>query len=229
MESNYPDIVQVSEIGSSVEGRTIYSVKISDNVATDESNTEGVVYYDALTHAREPMGLETILFYMWSLLENYDSDDELAYLINNREIYFVPVVNPDGYVYNQTTNPNGGGFWRKNRSDNGACFGVDLNRNYEYEWANPAGSSSDPCSDLYHGPSAFSEPETQAIRDFTAMIQPSAAFSNHTYSDVFLCPNGFNDDLDRYEYYSEYASEFIPEFYEGYGNWVQTIGYMWIS
>ncbi len=226
MESTYPDIVQISEIGLSVEGRTIYSVKISDNVGTIEYDSEGVVYYDALTHAREPMGLETILFYMWSLLENYDSDPEITYLINNRELHFVPVVNPDGYVYNQTTNPNGGGFWRKNRSVNEfGCFGVDLNRNYEHEWGNPAGSSSDPCSDLYHGTSAFSEPETQTVRDFTAVIQPSAAFSNHTYSDVFLCPNGFNDDLDRYEYYAEYASEFIPQFYEGYGNWVQTIGY----
>lgn len=226
MENNYPELVQISEIGSSVEGRTIYAVKISDNVAVDESNSEGVVYYDALTHAREPMGLETLLFYMWSLLENYNSDPELTYLVNNREIYFVPVVNPDGYVYNQTTNPNGGGLWRKNRRDNGNnCFGIDLNRNFAHEWSNPAGSSSNPCSGTYHGPSAFSEPETRAVRDFTLLIQPSAAFSNHTYSDVFLCPNGHNDDLDRYEYYAEYASEFSPEFYRGYGNWVQTIGY----
>ena len=226
MESQFPNLVQISEIGTSVEGRTIFAVKISDNVAEDESDSEGVVYYDAITHAREPMGLETVLFYMWSLLENYNSDDELTYLVNNREMYFVPIVNPDGYVYNQTTNPNGGGFWRKNRSTNAnGCFGVDLNRNFGHEWGNNQGASNDPCSNTYHGPTPFSEPETQAVRDFTEMIQPSSAFSCHTYSDVFLCPNGYNDDLDNYETYAEFASEFSPELYNGYGNWIQTIGY----
>lgn len=226
MQNLFPELVQISEIGTSVEGRTIFAVKISDNVTTDESATEGVVYYDALTHAREPMGLESLLFYMWTLLEGYNSDEEVTYLVNHRELYFVPVVNPDGYVYNQTTNPQGGGFWRKNRQDNGNnCFGIDLNRNYAHGWGNNAGSSGDPCSNTYRGPAVFSEPESQAVRDFTTSIQPAAAFSNHTYADVFLCPNGFNDDLDRYELYAEFASECIPETYRGYGNWQQTIGY----
>ena len=96
---------------------------------------------------------------MWSLLEGYNSDEELTYLVNNREMYFVPVVNPDGYVYNQTTNPLGGGLWRKNRSVNsGNCMGVDLNRNFSFEWGNPFGSSFDPCDNTYRGTEAFSEP-----------------------------------------------------------------------
>ena len=226
MASQFPDLVKIQEIGASYENRIIYAVKISDNVNNDESATEGVVYYDALTHAREPMGLETVLYYMWWLLENYNTLPDAKYLINNREMYFVPVVNPDGYVYNQTTNPQGGGFWRKNRSVNGNCRGVDLNRNYGFAWGDPNGSSSDPCSDLYRGSSAFSEPETQVIRDFTNMIKPATAFSCHTYSDVFLCPNGFENSVDRYDLYAEFASEFSPEFYAGYGNWVDMIGYL---
>jgi len=226
MATNYPALVSISEIGTSIEGRVIYAVKISDNVATDESDVEGVAYYDAITHAREPMGLETVLYYMWTLLENYGTDPEYTYLVDHREMYFVPIVNPDGYVFNQTTNPNGGGLWRKNRRDHGNnCFGIDLNRNYSFGWGNPAGSSGDICSNLYRGTEEFSEPESAAIRDFTNLIQPAAAYSCHTYSDVFLCPNGFDDELLRYEDYAEFASEAIPEFYRGYGNWIQMIGY----
>lgn len=226
MQENYPDLVQVFEAGRSVEDRIIYAVKISDNVSVDETAAEAVVYYDALTHAREPMGLETVLYFQWWLLENYGSDAEATYLINNRELFFIPIVNPDGYVYNQTTSPNGGGLWRKNRSEQADdCIGVDLNRNYSVEWANPQGSSSLPCTDLYHGPSAFSEPETQAVRNLTDSIQPATAFSCHTYSDVFLCSNGHNDELDRFDIYSEYASEFSPPTYRGYGNWVNMIYY----
>ncbi|PHI21426.1 hypothetical protein CEQ90_03240 [Lewinellaceae bacterium SD302] len=226
METASPDLVHVFEVGRSVEDRPIYAVKISDNVGSDESGSEAVVYYDALTHAREPMGLETILYFQWWLLENYGSDAEATYLVDNREIFFIPIVNPDGYVYNQTTNPNGGGLWRKNRSEQGNdCFGVDLNRNYAAAWSDPQGSSSDPCSNLYHGPSAFSEPETQTVRNLTDSIQPATAFSNHTYSDVFLCANGFNDELDRFDLYAEFASEFSPPEYRGYGNWVNMIYY----
>ena len=63
---------------------------------------------------------------MWYLLENYDSDSEIQSIVDNTELYFIPVVNPDGYLYNELTNPNGGGFWRKNRFNG---FGVDNNRN----------------------------------------------------------------------------------------------------
>ncbi len=226
MQTEFPALVKVMEVGKSVEDRTVYAVKISDNVDTDESTNEGVVYYDALTHAREPMGLETHLYYMWWLLENYGTDEEATYLLDHRELYFIPIVNPDGYVYNQTTNPNGGGFWRKNRRDNGGgCFGIDLNRNYDNEWGNTIGASPNPCDDRYHGTAPFSEPETQNVRDFVAQIQPSIAFSCHTYSDVFLCPNAFDNNLVDYETYADYSSEFIPQGYGGYGTWEMMIGY----
>jgi hypothetical protein len=81
------------------------------------------------------------------------------------------VINPDGYVYNETIAPNGGGMHRKNRRDtgcgDGTQRGIDLNRNYGYEWgADNSGSSPNPCSSTFRGDSAFSEPETQAVRDF---------------------------------------------------------------
>lgn len=226
MQDQFPELVKVMEIGQSIENRPMYAVKISDNVMTDESADEGVAYFDALTHAREPMSLEATLYYMWWLLENYTTDPEAAYLVDHRELYFVPVANPDGYVYNQTTNPSGGGLWRKNRRDSGNnCFGVDLNRNYSYGWGLDSGSSNIPCSNTYRGEAPFSEPETQAIRDFLVLIQPAIAFTNHTYGDKFLSPWGYVDTLASYELYSEFASEFIPETYDGYGTTSSMLAY----
>src|SRR6185503_2455375 len=102
------------------------------------------------------------------LLENYNTNPEVKYLIDNLEMYFVPVVNPDGYIYNETTNPNGGGMWRKNRRDNlDGEYGVDLNRNYGYNWGyDNNGSDPNTASDTYRGDTSFSEPETQNLKNF---------------------------------------------------------------
>ena len=134
----------------------------------DENEPE--VLYTALHHAREPQGMMQMFYFMYYLLENYSSNPAVQYLVNNREMYFIPVVNPDGYEYNRSTNPNGGGMWRKNRRLNtGGSYGVDLNRNYgpyNYWNATNGGSSTSPSSDTYRGTAPFSEPETEIIRNF---------------------------------------------------------------
>ena len=96
----------------------------------------------------------SLIYFMQYILSQYGTDPEITCLINNRELYFVPCANPDGYVYNQTTNPNGGGFWRKNRRNNGdGTFGVDLNRNFDYNWGfDNNGSSPITSSEVYRGP-----------------------------------------------------------------------------
>ena len=226
MTTQFPELVHVFEAGKSVEERIIWGVKISDNVQSNESVTEGVVFYDALTHAREPLSMETLLYYMWWLLENYNTDPEATFLIDHREIYFIPVVNPDGYVFNQTTDPNGGGFWRKNRRDSGnGCYGVDLNRNYSYQWGLDSGSSNDPCSGTYRGEEPFSEPESVAVRDLVQSIQPAIAFSNHSYQNSFLSPFGYADTIAEYNTYAEFSSEFIPQDWIGYGTTSKMLGY----
>ena len=86
---------------------------------------------------------QQMIFYMWHLLENYSTDPDIQLLVDNTEMYFVPVVNPDGYEYNHQTDPNGGGMWRKNRRNNGdGTFGVDPNRNYGYMWGYDNSGSS---------------------------------------------------------------------------------------
>ncbi|KAA3621028.1 MAG: hypothetical protein DWP94_11270, partial [Flavobacterium sp.] len=147
MKQNYPNLITTkTSIGTSIEGRPIWMVKISDNPNINEP--EPAAYFDALHHAREPLSMAATINYMFWLLENYSTDPMVQFLLDNREIYFVPVVNPDGYFYNETTNPTGGGFWRKNRNPNsGGCVGVELNRNYSFGYGvNGSCSSTDPCS-----------------------------------------------------------------------------------
>lgn len=187
--TNYPQLCsQRVSIGQSIEGRELWMVKISDNVGVDENEPE--VYYDALHHAREPLSLSTTLLFMDELLDGYGIDPEATFLIDERELYFVPCVNPDGYEFNRINNPNGGGLWRKNRRNNGSgSFGVDLNRNYSTFWNAPnGGSSSSPNSETYRGTGPFSEPEIAVVEAFSASRQFVQVFSSHSYTDVLLRP-----------------------------------------
>lgn len=196
MAAKYPHLIsarQAISATNTVQGRPIYWLRISDNPNIDETEPEAL--YTALHHAREPGSLSQLMFYMWYLLENYATNPEIQALVDNTELYFIPCINPDGYVYNETTNPNGGGLWRKNRRNNGGGdFGVDLNRNYGHEWAfDNSGSSPNPASDTYRGPSGFSEPETQNVRDFCNAHNFVITLNYHTYGNLLVYPWGYND------------------------------------
>ena len=186
-------LVKVDTIGYSLEGRAIFAVKVSDNVAVDENEPE--VMFNGMIHAREPISLEICLHFMTYLLDNAN-DPAVKALIDGAEIWFVPIINPDGYEYNEWTNPGGGGMWRKNRRDNGdGSFGIDLNRNWGFLWGlDDVGSSPDPWSEIYRGVGPFSEPETQVMRDFSNAHDFSVIVNYHSYGDLFLKPWGF----DRY-------------------------------
>ncbi|MFN0016015.1 MAG: M14 family zinc carboxypeptidase [Saprospiraceae bacterium] len=193
MKVKFPNLISVKKPVSinaiTAEGRTIYWLRISDNPEQDEAEPKAL--YTALHHAREPQGLSQTLFFMWYLLENYASDPEIKALVDNSELLFIPCLNPDGYVYNQTTNPSGGGFWRKNRSGG---TGVDLNRNYGHGWGfDNNGSSADPTSTTYRGPAAFSEPETQAAKQFCEDHDISVALNAHSSGNLLIYPFGYNN------------------------------------
>ncbi|MBX7240795.1 MAG: peptidase M14 [Bacteroidia bacterium] len=188
----YPNLITPKvSLGNSIENRPIWMVKISDNPESDENEPE--VLYVGLHHAREPITVTELIFFMQYLLANYGSDPAITYMLQNRELYFVPVMNPDGYVYNEINNPQGGGMWRKNRRANAdGTFGVDLNRNYGFQWGfDDIGSTPDPASDRYRGTAAFSEPETQAIRDFCLSRNFKTALNAHGYGNLLLHPWGF--------------------------------------
>lgn len=199
MKAKFPNLIsEIQPIGDHLtqEGRPIHWLKIGINPNEDEDKPE--ILYNALHHAREPNSLAQLLFYMWYLLENYETDAEIKYLLENVELYFIPCVNPDGYIYNETTNPEGGGFWRKNRwvNEEGNKVGVDLNRNYGFHWGiDDQGSSKDQLSEVYRGPSAFSEPETQALRDFCTAHEFKIALNYHAFSNLLIIPWGFDNTL----------------------------------
>ncbi|HET9952394.1 MAG TPA: M14 family zinc carboxypeptidase [Candidatus Eisenbacteria bacterium] len=190
--SAHPSIARLDTIGISIEGRAILGVKISDNVGSDESEPEALVV--GCHHARELMSVELPLYVMRRLLDGYGADPILTSLVDSREIWIVPIVNPDGYVYVQN---NSGGqsdnWWRKNRRLNGdGSYGVDLNRNYGFNWGfDDLGSSPTPSSEVYRGAGPFSEPETAAIRDFMAAHAFRVSASFHSYGQLFLYPWGF--------------------------------------
>lgn len=184
-------ITKKKSIGKSYEKRDIYFVKISDNATKDESKVEPQVLYTALTHAREPAGMMTVIYFMHYLLENYETDQRVKNIVDNKELFFIPVVNPDGYAYNEKTNPNGGGMLRKNRN------GVDLNRNFGPEdlWDYPnGGSGTSEWSSTYRGKAPFSEPEAKAFFDFIMAHNFKTNLNYHTYSNLLIYPWGIKDE-----------------------------------
>lgn len=189
LHTNYPSITTATtSLGKSWQNNDIWAMKISDNPTQQEAEPE--VYFDGLHHAREAITVNVLVEFIRYLCQNYGTDSVITDLINNLQIWVVPIVNPDGYLYNETQQPNGGGMWRKNRRNNGGnVYGVDLNRNYSYMWGyNDIGSSPDSSAESYRGPSAFSEPETQAIRDFIKQHQFVASIGYHSYAGLLLFP-----------------------------------------
>jgi carboxypeptidase T len=188
-----PDISTARfSIGTSHQGRGIWCMKVSDNPNVTEDEPRTLI--NGLHHAREPISIHVTLHTMEYLITNYGTDDLVTWLVDNRELYFVPVVNPDGYEYNRQTNPNGGGMWRKNRRDNNdGTWGVDANRNYGYYWGyNNEGSSPYTSSDVYRGPYAFSEPCVVAIRDLMESVEFFNADHYHSYGNLVIYPWGYN-------------------------------------
>ena len=219
MATLYPNLIQSKKNISNFvtfENRPIYYIKISDNPAMDEQD-EPKILYTAIHHAREPMSMMETIFFMWYLLENYGKNEEITYLIDRTQLYFVPCLNPDGYVYNETTNPNGGGMWRKNRRNNGnGTYGVDLNRNYAYGWGT-TGTSNVTSNETYCGTAPFSEPETQAMRWLVENNKFDFAFNAHTYGNDILFPIGTTtaEFADHHVYFQEHTNHMVEK--NGYG------------
>lgn len=228
MSQKFPNLVtQKESLGETLEGREIYMVKISDNPNQDEGEPE--ILYTGLHHAREPMSMQVLFYYLYSILENYGTDEEATALINNLEIYFVPVVSADGYAYNEAQDPDGGGMWRKNRRDNGdGTWGVDINRNYGFNWGyDDQGSSPDGNIDSYRGSAPFSEPATQAMRDFVLSRHFVMALNNHTYSNLIVYPWGYEPDHFTPDsmVFRTYSAEMSAENHFLCGTPSQTVGY----
>jgi len=190
--TRYPGITKLDSSMRSFQNKALYCLKISDNPGANENEPQILV--DGATHAREPMGTHGCIAFAAALCSGYGVDSAITWLVNNREIYIVPVMNPDGYVYNSDSGGSSAN-WRKNRNNTSprAGPGVDLNRNYGYKWGlNNNGSSGQPSSETYRGPSRFSEPETAPIRDLLLAHKFRTEQDYHTYGRYNLLPWGYS-------------------------------------
>jgi carboxypeptidase T len=211
MASAHPNLAQVVNLGPSYEGRQIFALKISRDPSTDDP-TKPDVLITGCHHAREWISVEPPLYFANQLVNAYSTNDQARYLVDHLQIWIVPVVNPDGLTYSQGS-PNdqldGVRLWRKNRRpiNPAGCtsgVGVDLNRNYDYEWRLPGdqpcpyffddnGASDDPTSEVYRGPSAGSEPELKALEVLTNDPKRhfAARIDYHNYKQLILYPWGY--------------------------------------
>ena len=187
LQTNFPNIAKLVELGNSIENRNIMAIKISDNAALEEN--EPAILFIGGHHAREWISVDVPFLLGKYLLEQYASNTQVRNLVDNGEIWIIPLLNPDGHQYSVIKDR----LWRKNRRDNGdGSFGVDLNRNYSYQWGGP-GSSGDSYSETYRGPYAFSEPETAVLQSFTSEQNFLAMISYHNYSQLVLFPWGYTN------------------------------------
>jgi carboxypeptidase T len=196
--NNYPDITDLYSIATTYEGREVWCLEISDNPGADEG--EPGVFFMGLHHAREWPTAEICLYIADQLTSQYGSNPTIKDLVDNRRIWLVTCVNPDGYYFCHDQ----GNDWRKNRRPVTGGIGIDLNRNYAGSsngdpwgaWGSVGtGSiSNNPDTEVYCGPSPFSEIETQAVRDIFLENDICASISWHTHGELVLIPWGYSFD-----------------------------------
>ncbi|CAG7719516.1 unnamed protein product [Allacma fusca] len=180
--------VQVLNIGNSTENRVIKVVKISSGPS---NATRPALWIDGTIHAREWIATTTATYAINQLVNNASAHRQI---LDNLDIYILPIVNPDGYEYSRTTDR----LWRKTRSilANTTCRGVDANRNFGYKWSGE-GNTINKCSLTHQGAAPFTEPEAQAVRDFIlgSNVNWQGFITLHSYSQLWMTPWGYTKDL----------------------------------
>jgi hypothetical protein len=199
LASNYANITRLTDEGTGrVGSHQVWLMKISDDVTIDDPNEKKLIV-TGVHHAREPMSLEVTLYFIEQLCANYATDSDVQDIINGLELYIVPNMNPEGHNFDDVENQRNN--FRKNGydyDDDGTPFeeyswgypygeGVDLNRNYSYEW----GNYTPWYYATYCGPEALSEPENQIIADLATNIGFVSGMSFHSYSELILRPWGY--------------------------------------
>lgn len=184
----HPNLIRVHSIGETWEKRPIMMATISQDVAF--ADLKPAMLYTGSIHAREWIGNELAIGFIKYIIDNYQSNPKLLATLTRSTLYIVPCLNPDGFEYSRTHFS----FWRKNRRNNGdGSYGVDLNRNFGVRFR----KGKDPAANTYSGPSAFSEPETAAIRDFVdTHSNITVSLDYHSQGNVFFPAHKFNHESE---------------------------------
>lgn len=195
LAANHSDIMTVTSIGKTYEGRDLWLVKLSDNVSEQENEPE--VLFLGAHHGNERPGYEILLYFIQYMVDYYHNTSTVHNAIDNTQIYIIPMMNPDGVEAGTRKNqePNHGWFGLRKTV---TSIGVDINRNYEGHWSllflRPrfySATSFNDNSDVYRGPYPFSENETQAVRRFIETHNITISIDYHTYGELILYPWGY--------------------------------------
>lgn len=202
-------IATSKQVATTHEGRKVMLLKLSHPNATPERG-KNTIFMECGIHAREWLSNAVCLNFVHKLL----TDPSYRGLLDTNDIHIIPLFNPDGYSYTWTNDR----LWRKNRSPpptnlcdptgnsnlstcmGDTCGGVDLNRNFAANWAGDGSDPHDPCSQIFTGPSPFSEKEAIGLRDYLLELRDKEAvnltayISIHTYSQFWLYPWGYKHE-----------------------------------
>ena len=201
LAADYPGHVKLVELGRTHEDRPVLAMKVTADANETADGSRPATFYNALQHSREWIAIETNRRLAHHFIENFGVDDEITSLLNEIELWFVIVANPDGYQY---TYSEGARLWRKNKSDNDGdgvwdpnVDGVDPNRNYNGHWGyDNQGSSPNPGSGTYRGTEPNSEPMTKAAVGLLESVEFSFMINYHSAAELILYPIGWQDQTE---------------------------------
>ncbi|KAK4164634.1 hypothetical protein QBC43DRAFT_236553 [Cladorrhinum sp. PSN259] len=191
LQASFPTQSEIFTIGQSYQGRNIFGIHIW---GSGGKGSKPAIYFHGTVHAREWISAMVVEYITYNLLTQYTNDTAIQAIRNAYDFYILPFVNPDGFVYTQTTTR----LWRKNRQprSGSTCVGTDINRNWPYKWELPGGASTDKCSETYKGLAANDTPENQALVAFTQQLKNSNGIRLfidwHSYGQYILIPYGYN-------------------------------------
>jgi carboxypeptidase T len=197
LAEDHPNLVTITDIGDSWlknnEGRhdgthdipdggyDIYVLNITASDSARQSGEKGKMLITSGVHAREWAPPELLARFIEMLVHGYNDDADITSILQQTEVHAILYVNPDGRFMAEKYPEL---YWRKNlhpiRCGGGYEYGVDINRNFNFQWANQEGASSNPCDEDYHGPTAESEPETQALADYAKQLFPESQRRENT-------------------------------------------------
>ena len=181
-------------IGQSYEGRDIWAIKLSSSNSDNTfPNPKPAIVINGCQHAREWITTMATTYLIEHLPQLYDYDSNWNLFLDEVDVYIIPVVNPDGYVYTWEKDR----WWRKNRQTNvgSECVGTDLNRNWDFDWNGAESTSEDPCSYIYVGSGPFSAPETSVVSQYVSSIPNLVNHIDvHNYSALIVGPWSSSDE-----------------------------------
>jgi len=190
VQSNFPQLATLVDIGKTYEGRTQWAIKLTSRTGSNKP----ILFIDAAIHAREWVTVATVNYWIDQLTTNYGKVPELTILLDQLEIIILPIVNVDGYVYSWTRDR----MWRKTRRPNpgSTCIGTDPNRNWDYHWGEN-GASGNPCSETFYGASPFSEVCVANVAKYLESLGPNLKgyIAVHSYSQLWMTPWGWTSQL----------------------------------